>query len=160
MIYYIFKSQIFSLFLSVNHFSAVTFQSKVFDYIGGKQGEFKVYELNKKKTLVFETKEKSFKNNFLVFLKDEKYHFNLIYDESHSNKDIEIKEAEKCSYFSLLQETSSYKLFECPKSLYIKNKKSKPLRANEVTVIDDNYLSKGPPLYIDGKLIYYQGRVL
>lgn len=160
MIYYIFKAQIFTLFLSINHFSAISFPSKIYDYVGGNLSDFKVYELNKKKSLVFETKSKFDRKNFLTFLKEDKYHFNLIYNEVLSNKDIEIHAAEKCVLFSLLKETKHYKLFECPKSLYFVNLKARPVRVNEMTIDRNSYLSKGPPVFLNGRMIYYQGRAL
>lgn len=160
MIYYVFKQQIFTVFLSLAHLTAITFPERINDYVGGQEGDFKVYELNKNKSLVLESKRKGFSRNFITFLKRDKFHFNVSYNESMANKDIEIKTAQKCSYFSLLKENKSYQLFECPKSLFIVNKIGRPIRINELTVTGKQYLSKGPPIYLDGKLIYYQGRAL
>lgn len=160
MIYYIFKHQIFTIFLSLSHLTAITFPSKVFDYVGGQEGDFKIYELNKGKSLVFESKKKGFSRNFLAFLKQDKYHFNIAYDESLSNKDVEIKQARTCSYFSILKETKEYQLFECPRSLFFINKLKKEVRVNDQIIKDRSYLSKGPPIYVNKKLIYVNGRVL
>lgn len=160
MIYYIIKGHIFTIFLSMAHLTSVGFPEKVSDYVGGQEGDFKIYELNKGKSLVFEPKRKGFSRNFITFLKDSKYHFNIAYDESLSNKDVEIKEAQTCSYFTLLKETSDYQLFECPKSLFFVNKTKKPVRVNELTIKDKSYLSKGPPIFLGEKIIYYQGRIL
>ena len=159
MIYYILKGQIFTVFLSIFHLTAVSFEEKVRDYVGGQERDFKIYELNKNRSLVFESKRKGFDRNFIAFLKGEKFHFNLVYNESLSNKDIEIKKAEKCQYFSLIKETKDYQLFECPKSLYFVNKSPRPVQINGMTVSPKSYLSKGPPIYLDGKIIYYEGQV-
>ena len=107
MIYYIFKAQIFTIFLSMGHLTAITFPDKINDYVGGQEGDFKIYELNKGKSLVVESKRKGFSRNFITFLKNGKYHFNVTYNESLSNKDVEIKEAKSCSYLSLIKETKA-----------------------------------------------------
>jgi hypothetical protein len=160
MIYYIIKGHIFTLFLSMAHLTSVNFNSKITDYVGGQEGDFKIYELNKGRSLVFEPKQKGFSRNFITFMKRGKYHFNLSYNEEYSNKDIVIRQAKTCSYFTLLKETKSYQLFECPKSLFFINKLKGSVKINEFTVIDKSYLSKGPPIYLGKKLIYYQGRAL
>ena len=160
MIYYIIKGHIFTIFLSMAHLTSMNFPGKVADYVGGQEGDFKIYELNKGKSLVFEPKRKGIDRNFIAFLKDGKYHFNVAYDEEISNKDIEIREAEICSYFTLIKETSDYQLFECPKSLFFVNKGKAPVRVNDLTVREKTYLSKGPPIYLAGQMIYYQGRSL
>jgi len=160
MIYYIIRGHIFTIFLSMMHLTSVSFSAKVNDYVGGQEGDFKIYDLNKGKSLVFEPKRKGIDRNFIAFVKDEKFHFNVAYDEEISNKDIEIKEAETCSYFTLIKETVDYQLFECPKSLFFVNKGKNPAKVNDLTVRDKSYLSKGPPIYLSGKMIYYQGRSL
>jgi len=160
MIYYIITGHIFTIFLSMSHLTSVNFPHKVQDYVGGQEGDFKIYELNKGKSLVYEPKQKGFSRNFITFLKEEKYHFNLKYSEKFSNKDVEIRKAERCTYFTLLKETKEYQLFECPKSLFFVNKTKRPVKVNELTVKAKSYLSKGPPIYLDGKMIYYQGRAL
>lgn len=160
MIYYIITGHIFTIFLSMSHLTSVNFPKKVQDYVGGQEGDFKIYELNKGKSLVYEPKQKGFSQNFITFLKDDKYHFNLKYSEKFSNKDVEIRVAQKCTYFTLLKETKEYQLFECPKSLFFVSKSKKPVKVNELTIKTKSYLSKGPPIYLDGKMIYYQGRAL
>ncbi len=160
MVYYIFKNQIFTIFLSMAHLTAVTFPSRINDYVGGQEGDFKIYELNKSKSLVFESKQKGFSRNFITFLIEGKYHFNVTYDESLANKDVEIKEAKSCSYFSMIKETSEYQLFECPKSLFFVNKSKRAVKLNDMVVKDKSYISKGPPVYLDGKAIYLNGRAL
>lgn len=160
MIYYIITGHIFTVFLSMSHLTSMNFPSKVQDYVGGQEEDFKIYELNKGKSLVFEPKHKGFNRNFITFLKNEKYHFNLKYSEKFSNKDVEIQKAEKCTYFTLLKETVEYQLFECPKSLFFVNKSQSPAQVNEITIKAKSYLSKGPPIYLNGKIIYYQGRAL
>lgn len=160
MIYYIITGHIFTIFLSMSHLTSVNFPNKVQDYVGGQEGDFKIYELNKGKSLVYEPKQKGFSRNFITFLKEEKYHFNLKYSEKFSNKDVEIRKAERCTYFTLLKETKEYQLFECPKSLFFVNKSKRPVKVNELTIKTKSYLSKGPPIYLDGKMIYFQGRAL
>lgn len=160
MIYYIFKEQIFTIFLSLSHLTAVTFPSKVHDYVGGTKADFQIYELNSKKSLVYEPKNKEINRNFIVFLKNDKYHYNLRYSEQLSNKDVEIREAKECSLFNLIKETKQFKLFECPKSLYFINKSKKGVKINEEVVENHKFLSKGPPIYLNDKLIYYKGRAL
>ena len=127
MIYYIIKGQIFTIFLSMAHLTSVSFPAKVQDFVGGQEGDFKIYEMNKSRSLVFEAKRKGFSRNFITFLKNSKYHFNISYSEDQSNKDVEIKEAKVCSYFTLLKETEDYQLFECPKSLFFVNKTKRPV---------------------------------
>jgi hypothetical protein len=160
MIYYIMTGHIFTIFLSMSHLTSINFESKVQDYVGGQIEDFKIYELNKGKSLVLEAKKKDFSRNFITFLKDKKYHYNLKYNEKFSNKDVVIKNARPCSYFSLIKETSDFQLFECPKSLFFINKRKSAIRVNELIVKSKSYLSKGPPLYINNELIYYQGRTL
>ena len=46
MIYYIITGHIFTIFLSMSHLTSVNFQKKVQDYVGGQEGDFKIYELN------------------------------------------------------------------------------------------------------------------
>lgn len=159
MTYYIFKDQIFTIFLSLAHLSAVTFETKINDYVGGEIGDFKIYELNKGKSLVYEAKRSEINKNFIAFTKGGKYHFNLNSKKGMSDKDIEIKEAKKCDLFNLLQETKTFKLFECPRSLFIVNKKKVTFKVNEFVVSDRKFISKGPPVWIDGKLIYYKGEL-
>lgn len=160
MIYYIFKTQIFTIFLSMGHLTAITFPGKINDYVGGQEGDFKIYELNKGKSLVVESKRKGFSRNFITFLKNGKYHFNVTYNESLSNKDVEIKEAKSCSYLSLIKETKTYQLFECPKSLFFVNKSNQAVKVNELSIKDKSYISKGPPVYLGERLIYLNGRAL
>ena len=160
MIYYIFKEQIFTVFLSMAHLTAMTFPAKVFDYVGGQEGDFKIYELNKKKSLVFEPKSKDVDRNFIVFEKEGKYHFNIKYNEANSNKDIEIRNAKPCSLYSLIKESEHYQLFECPKSLLALNRSNSKLKINDFYVDKKKFISKGPPVWINGKLVYYKGQVL
>ena len=157
MIYYIMPGQIFTVFLSIAHMTSVTFLAKVSDYAGGQKRDFHIYGINKDKTLVFEAKGINFKRNFIAFSGGTKYHFNLAYDQERSNKDIEIKRGVPCQTFVLLKETSTFRLFECPKSLYFVNKMPSPVKVNDMVVSKKSYLSKGPPIYLDGHLIYYQG---
>ena len=157
MIYYIMPGHIFTIFLSIAHMTSVTFPAKVSDYAGGQKGAFVIYGLNKDKTLAFETKGANFRHNFIVFSEGTKYHFNLVYDQKKSNKDIEIKKGVPCHAFVSLKETKNYRLFECPQSLFFVNKKSNPVKVNDMIVPKKSYLSKGPPIFVDGKLIYYQG---
>ena len=58
MTWYIVKNQMFTLFLSLSHLTAVTFPERVVDYVGGRKGEFRVHQLNRGKTLVFEPKKR------------------------------------------------------------------------------------------------------
>jgi hypothetical protein len=160
MIYYVFKEQIFTIFLSMAHLTAVTFPTPVNDYVGGQGGDFKIYELNKSKSLVFESKRKGFNANFITFLKRKKYHFNVTYDERFGVKDVVIRQAKKCSYFSLIKETKDYKLFECPRSLFIDVKRREGITVNGEHIFSKKYLSKGPSLFLKGKLIYHKGRAL
>jgi hypothetical protein len=160
MIYYIFKEQIFTVFLSMAHLTAMTFPAKVFDYVGGQEGDFKIYELNKRKSLVIEAKRKDINRNFIVFEKDGKYHFNIKYDENLSNKDIVLKSAKSCGLYSIIKETIKYQLFECPKSLLLVNKSKAKLKVNDFYLAKKKFISKGPPVWIDEKLIYYKGRAL
>ena len=159
MIYYIIPGQIFTIFLSITNLTAITFPGKVQDFVGGQISDFKVYELNKGRTLVYEPKSKGLKRNLIIFLKDQKFHFDVVYNEKASNKDIEIRKGMPCNKLVLLKETTKFQLFNCPKSLLLINKSKRPLKVNGLTIIDKSYLSKGPPIYIDGKKIYYQGRV-
>ncbi len=160
MIYYIISGHIFTIFLSMSHLTSVNFPNKVQDFVGGQEGDFKIYELNKGKSLVYEPKQKGFSRNFITFLKDEKYHFNLKYNEKFSNKDVEIREAKSCTYFTLLKQANDYQLFEFSKSLYFVNKSKSAAKVNELVIKSKSYLSKGPPVYLGGKMIYYQGRAL
>ena len=159
MIYYIFKQQIFTVYLSMSNLTAITFSQKVHDYVGGVHSDFRVHELNNGKTLVYEPKKKGFEKNVIVFLKRDKFHFNLIYNEKSSNKDIVVKEARKCNNLILLKETLSWQLFECPKSLFFINKTKIPIKVNRLDVPSRKYLSKGPPVFVENKKIYYQGRL-
>ena len=158
MIWYIVKGQIFTVFLSASHISAVTFPGKVEDYVGGKKGEFKIYQLGNGKTLIFEPRSK-IDRNFIAFAKGKKYHFNL---KTHhpSHKDITLASGVCCSNLRPLHQKKKWQLFECPKSLYLFNKGARPIQVNENTVTDKICLSKGPPIFVDGKLIYDQGRAL
>lgn len=160
MIYYIFKNQIFTVFLSMSQLCAINFPMKVTDYVGGQEGDYTVYELNKGRSLVFETKRKGFERNMIVFQSEGKYHFNVKYDEERANKDIVIREAKSCSGFTLLKETLDYQLFECPESLYFVNKGKGSVKVNDLHIKDKAYLSKGPPVYLDQRLIYYQGEAI
>ncbi len=160
MIYYIFKEQIFTIFLSLTHLTAVTFSDRVYDYVGGQEQDFKIYELNKKRSLVFEPKRTDIDRNFIVFGKNNKHHFNIKYSETLSNKDIEIKEAEPCRLYSLLKESKDFQLFECPKSLLVINKSNSKLKVNDLVISKRKFISKGPPVWINSKMIYYKGRVL
>ena len=160
MIYYIIRGQIFTIFLSLTHLTSITFPQKIVDYVGGHEGDFKIYELNKLHSLVYEPKRKGFSRNFITFLKGSKFHYNLQYSDQLSNKDITIKDAKKCTYFTLLKETKKYQLFECPKSLFFVNKTKKTVQVNELFIKDKSYLSKGPPIFLNKKMIYYRGRAM
>lgn len=160
MIYYIFKEQIFTIFLSLSHLTAVTFSDRIYDYVGGQEQDFKIYELNKKRSLVFEPKRTDIDRNFIVFGKKDKHHFNIKYSDDYSNKDIEIRAAESCKLYTLIKETSDYQLFECPRSLLVVNKRNIKLRVNESFIDKKKFISKGPPVWIESRLIYYRGRIL
>lgn len=159
MIYYIFKNSIFTIFLSLDFLTSVHFESKIFDYIGGGVHKFRHYELNQSKTFAFQAKSKTLNNNFIVFLKNKKYHFNLVFNNKYIQKSIEIRRAKKCNVFKIKKETKSYQLFECPKSFFIVNKTNKPLLVNEKYINQKGYVSK-VPIFINQKLIYVNGRTL
>lgn len=160
MNYFIFKEQIFTVYLSLSHLTAITYPDRVHDYVGGTEGDFKIYELNKKRSLVFEPKRKDIDRNFIVFNQKGKYHFNIKYDEKLSNKDIEVQNATKCNLYTLLKSTDSYQLFECPKSILFVNKLKNAQLVNTLQIANKKYLSKGPPIYLNGKMIYYKGELL
>ncbi|OFZ43335.1 MAG: hypothetical protein A2451_15570 [Bdellovibrionales bacterium RIFOXYC2_FULL_39_8] len=156
MIYYIFRQQIFTIFLSMAHLTAITFPDRISDYVGGVEGDFKIYELNKRKSLVFEPKRKDIDRNFILFEKDAKYHFNIRYSEEFSNQDVEIREAAACDLFELIEDKKEYQLFECPKSILFVNKTKEKVKVNDLIINDRVFLSKGPPIYLDEKMIYYR----
>ena len=160
MIYYIVKGHIFTVFLSMLHLTSVSFPQKITGYVGGQKGDFQIHEMNKAQSLVFEPKNKGFKRNLVAFSKNARYHFNLSYNEQHSNQDIELRQAKPCTHFKLLRETKAFQLFECPKSLFFINKRAVPVNVNGIFIRDKGYLSKGPPLFLNHKMIYYQGRFL
>jgi len=160
MIYYIFKTQIFTVFLSIAHLTAITFPDKIQDYVGGRKGDFQIYELNQGKSLVYEVKRKDIDSNFITFHRGGKYHFNLLYDERFSNKDIEIKEAATCNMYELIKDAKDYQLFECPRSILFINKLKVPVKVNDQVISDKAFLSKGPPIFINGGVIYFNGMPL
>ncbi|OFZ38157.1 MAG: hypothetical protein A2504_17020 [Bdellovibrionales bacterium RIFOXYD12_FULL_39_22] len=157
MIYYIFKNQIFSIFLSMAHLTAITFPERITDYVGGTEGDFKIYELNKRQSLVFEPKRKEIDCNFILFEKDAKYYFNIKYSDELASQDIEIKEAQTCSLYSLIADKKDYQLFDCPRSILFVNKSKAKVKVNDQEFLDRAFLSKGPPIFLNGKLIYYRG---
>ena len=157
MIYYIFKAQIFTIFLSINHLTAIHFHSPIKDYVGGQKRDFMIHELNNKKSLVFETKRSKIKKNFMVFFKEGNYHFNLVSNHKFKNQNITIKEARSCHALTLIKETKTYQLFNCPKSLLFINKGKSPANVNNLIIKNRAYLSKGPPVMINKKMIYYRG---
>ena len=156
MIYYIFKHQIFTIFLSISHLTAITFPDRIIDYVGGQERDYKVYELNKGRSLVYEPKRKDIDRNFILFQKGGKYHYNIRYDENLSNKDVVIREAKTCNLFELIEDKKEYQLFECPQSILFVNKIPKKVKVNELVIRDRVYLSKGPPIYLEGRMIYYR----
>ena len=157
MIYYIFSTQVFTIFLSLAHLTVVSFPEKIQDYVGGRKGDFFIYELNKGRSLVFESKRKDIDSNFITFQGSGKYHFNLKYDERYSNKDIEIKKAVACDMYELIKDATNFQLFECPKSLLFINKTKSPVKVNDLLVNQKEFLSKGPPVYLNNELIYFNG---
>ena len=160
MIYYIFKHQIFTVFLSALQLTAITFPDKIHDYVGGRKGDFSIYELNKGRSLVYEVKRKDIDSNFITFHKASKYHFNIKYSEHLANKDIEISEAHTCNMYELIKETRDYQLFECPKSILFVNKNKKPVKVNDLVIDKKAFLSKGPPIFLNGAMIYYKRGIL
>ena len=157
MNWYIVKSQIFTIYLSLAHLTAVTFPEKVQDYVGGRKGEFVIHQLNQGKTLVFEPKKTVIHRNVVVFTVGHKFHFNLIHHPRRSVKDVNLHPGRPCSRLILLRETKQWQLFECPRSLYIVNRTLRPLFVNERYVRDKAFLSKGPPLTINRRPIHYIG---
>lgn len=160
MIFYVFKEQIFTVFLSMAHLTAMTFPSKIYDYVGGQKGDFQVYELNKKQSLVFDPKRKDVDRNFIVFSQKGKFHFNIKYKEEDADKDVDIRLAQKCSLYSSIKDTRKFQLFECPRSLLVVNKSKTKIKVNEFYVEKKKYISKGPPVWINGDLVYSKGKVL
>ena len=120
MIWYIVKGQIFTVFLSASHISAVTFPGKVEDYAGGRRGDFKIHRLGNGRTLVFEPIRKV-NRNFVAFAGGKKYHFNLE-TRRRGHKDMTLAPGKCCSDLRLIHQTSSWQLFECPRSLHFVNK--------------------------------------
>ena len=159
MVYYIIPGQIFTVFLSLAHLTIINFPQKLEDYAGGQKGDYLVYELNKGKGLVFESKTRGFNKNFITFAGGIKYHFNLVYNKKYSVRDIELRQGEPCSYFKLHKETRSYQLFSCPKSLFFINKEKKSVSVNNIVIRDKGYISKGPPVFLNGKIIYFPGKL-
>ena len=138
----------------------INFTDKIHDYVGGTKEDFSIYELNKKRSLVYEPKSNDINRNFIVFLKDNKFHYNIQYNEALANKDITVHSAKKCNLFSLIYESKNFKLFECPKSLFLVNKTKNKLKVNDLVIDKQIYLSKGPPIFINDKLTYYEGSLL
>ena len=159
MIWHIVGSQIFTVFLSLGHITAVTFPGKVDDYAGADKGDVKIYELDGGKTLVFEPLRK-IDRNFVAFVKGKKFHFNLKLMPSLSHKDITLTHGKSCSELRLIVETRTWQLFECPRSLYFVNKTPRPVRINEMSVTHKAIISKGPPIFLNGKMIWNRGRAL
>ncbi len=157
MNYFIFKDQVLTIFLSMSHLTSVNFDSKIYDYIGGTSSDFKIYELNKKRSIVFEAKKKGIDRNFITYHQKDRYHFSIKYDEKLSNKDIVIQDAKECQRFKLIKETKTYQLFECPRSMYFVNKEGFPALINDQVVDKMSFISKGPPIYRNGELIFYKG---
>ena len=139
------------------HLTAITFPERITDYVGGTEGDFKIYELNKRRSLVFEPKRKEIDCNFILFEKDAKYYFNIKYSDELASQDIEIKYAEACNLYSLITDKKEYQLFECPKSILFVNKTKSKVRVNGQDFLDRAFLSKGPPIFLNEKLIYHKG---
>ena len=102
----------------------------------------------------------TFKRNFIVFLKNQQFHFNLVYSDKKKNQSVTLKEAKPCFRLTLLKETKDYQLFDCPKSLFVINKQKGPIDIDGILIKDRAYLSKGPTLYWGKKAIYERGRAL
>ena len=160
MIWHIVQGRVFTLFLSLGHITAVTFPGKVEDYAGGRRLDLKIHQLDGGKTLVFEPLRKSVDRNFIAFVKGKKYHFNLKIRPALSHKDITLAQGRPCSELRSIKDTPRWQLFECPRSLYFVNKTPSPIRLNELTVTDKAFISKGPPVLLDGKIIHHHGRAL
>ena len=160
MIYYLMKGQLVTVFLTVGQLTSITLPSKIVDYVGGVKSDFNVYELNRGKSLVFDPKSDSIDRNFIVFLKERKIHFHFRSSKEMTDRDISILWAKPCSGVSLLKETQSYQLFECPKSFLYRNKLSKAVKINGVQVKDREFISKGVPIIRNNKLLWREGEFL
>lgn len=160
MNYYIFKDQIFTLFLSSAHLTSLGLDSKVVDYVGAKKSEVIIHELNKKRNLIFETKKSEFKSNFIIFLRDKKYHLNLIGSNDLSTPDVQIRTAKSCQNLKKITETKNYSLYQCPRSLLFINKKKISVNVSGNWISNKAFISKGPPVILNKKVIYFRGNLI
>ena len=157
MTYYVLKGQIITLLVSLSHLSVVSFPEKIQEYAGSHQGKIRVHQLNSGRSLAFEPKARFKEEYFTVFTKNSRYSFKLVFHKKYSDYEIQIQRGLPCSLFHLLKESTGYQLFECPQSLFFVNKNKKPLEVNGVHVRGRAYLSKGPAIFLNNKMIYYKG---
>jgi hypothetical protein len=89
--------------------------------------------------------------------KNSTFYINFKHNEALSQKLISINYAKESRSYSVITDNKRFKILDTRNSLLFINKSDKPLIVNEQVVNNRKFISKGPPVFVDGKMVYFQG---
>jgi hypothetical protein len=153
--FFTFLGKITYIFLSLNQVTAIHFENDIDRYIyGGRSDDINMEVLADNKTLILKPKIKDIKANLLVFTKSANFNFHFKMAQSNPHELVTIMPAKKDSSYKLIKSESTFDLLEGDHSLLFKNKTKIPIKVNDSDIATFDYLSKGPPLFINQRQIY------
>ena len=150
MIFYILSGQITALLLSINLLTTLSFDSEVLSYFyGGDRNDIFIELTNNQKTLAIKAKREGIKSNMLVITRSGKFYFSVSEDEKNPHQFLEIKQGQINHGMKLLKANPSFEIWEGASSLMVARRGKEELNVNGVKVLEKEYFSKGPALFIN-----------
>lgn len=151
---YILTNHIASLLVSMGLLTTLSFDSEITSYLyGGGKNDLYLQVTNNSKTLALKPKKEGISSNLLVITKNRKYYFNVEGTQKNSHKFIEIRPGQINTSLKSIVRNSNYEIFQGASSILFVNKKKIATRVNEFDVESKIYLSKGIPIFVEGKRI-------
>ena len=154
MSFFILQNHIASLLISLGVLTTISFDSEITNYMyGGGKSDLFLQITNNNKTLAIKPKKEGISSNLLVITKNRKYYFDVDSSLKKVHKFIEVKSGQINASLKSIVKNDQYEILEGDHSLLFINRKKQSVRVNEFEVSSRRYLSKGVPIYLEGKRI-------
>jgi len=153
MTFYILLNQITTIFLSLNLLTTLSFESEIKSfYYGGSKEDVFIKETDNK-TLLLKPYRTDGLSNLLVVTLKRKYYFQLAYDASEPHTFVEVRHGLMNHAQTKKAVTESYEIWEGSSSILFVNKSPAEVNVNGIKVKKREYVSKGVPVFLNGKRI-------
>jgi len=151
--FHILLSQITTIFLGLNMLTTLSFESEIKSfYYGGSKEDVFIKETDNK-TLLLKPYRTDGLSNLLVVTLKRKYYFQLAYDATTPHTFVEVRHGLINHAQTKKVSNDQYEIWEGASSIQFVNKSANEVLVNGLKVLRREYLSKGVPIFLNGKRI-------